>query len=446
MDTFFNFIINFFKIEERGSSIKKEIIGGLTTFFATSYVLIVTPLTLSQTGMDSNSIFIATALTIFISALIIGLYANFPLVLAPGIGMQAFFTYTICLQMNYSWQDALFATFVSSIIFLLMSISGLRKTIINAIPFSLKNAITVGIGFFITFIGLKNAGIIISDPATIVSLGNLHDPAVLISICGTLIILGLMIKNNNYSIFIGLLCTLTIAIIVQLLGIDLGIKFPHSIISTPPSITPTLGQLFKVDVIKLLTDLNFWFIIISILFVNFFDTAGTIIAVGSETGTIDEDGNIQDAQRILTTDSVSISIGSILGVSSSATYLESLSGIKSGARTGLCALIVGFLFLLSIFFSPVLSIFVSCISAPVLITVGLSMSLNNHKINYSDFTEAISCSALILMTILSFSISIGIAIGFIVYTILNIFNGNIKKIHPIMFALCIFFIFYFIIA
>ncbi len=438
-------IENYFKIDQRGSNIKTEIIAGFTTFLSMSYVLFVIPATLSETGMDLGALFTATALSAIISTLIMGLYANYPIALAPGMGMQAFFTYTVVLTLGYSWQEALFAIFLSGLLFIALSVSGLRKKIINTIPNAVKHSVTIGIGLFIAFIGMENVGIIVPNEGTIVGIGNFSSPIVILTLIGVVITLVLIVRKNNAAIFIGMGITAILGIFTQLIGVDVGMQMPTSLLSMPPSISPSFGKLFdNVDILGLLTNFNFWVLTISILFVDFFDTAGTVIAVGQEAGTIDKSGEIKDNDKILLADSVATTVGAVLGVSSVTSYVESMTGIKVGGRTGFTALVVAVLFALSLFLSPLLVLVTPFVTAPALIGVGALMAMNNAKVNYEDFADAATAFMTIMFMLLTYSISNGLAMGFLTYTILKVGEGKAKEVHPIVYVLsAIFFVYFF---
>ncbi len=438
-------IENYFKIDQRGSNIKTEIIAGFTTFLSMSYVLFVIPTTLTETGMDLGALFTATALSAIISTLIMALYANYPIALAPGMGMQAFFTYTVVLTLGYSWQEALFAIFLSGLLFIALSVSGLRKKIINTIPNAVKHSVTIGIGLFIAFIGMKNVGIIVPNEGTIVGIGNFASPIVILTLIGVVITLVLIVRNNNAAIFIGMAMTAILGIFTQLIGIDVGMQMPTSLFSMPPSIAPSFGKLFEnVDIVGLLTNFNFWVLNISFLFVDFFDTAGKVIAVGQEAVKITEDGEIKDNDKILLADSAATTIGAVLGVSSVTSYVESMTGIKVGGRTGFTALVVALLFALSLFLSPLLVLVTPFVTAPALIGVGAMMAMNNAKVNYEDFADAATAFMTIMFMVLTYSISNGLAMGFLTYTILKVGEGKAKEVHPIVYILsAIFFVYFF---
>lgn len=437
----------FFKIKDRNTTVKKEILAGVTIFFSMAYVLFVVPATLAEAGMDSKVVFSAVAISAFIGCLIMGFYANFPVALASGMGMQAFFTYSVVLGMNFTWQEALFAIFVSGIIFIGLSLSGLRKIIINGIPTSLKYAVTAGIGFFIAFIGMQNVGLIVDNSATLVGLGNMKNPMILLSLAGTLISFIFVARKNNLGIFLTMLITTLAGIILQLVGVDMGITFPSAIITMPNSIEPVFGNLFSdVQMTKLLLDFDFWIVVVAILFVDFFDATGTLLAVGTEAGFIDEEKGLEEAEKALIADSVATTIGAVIGTSSVTAYIESLTGVKVGGRTGLTAIVTGICFLLALFFSPLLLVITPAVTAPALITVGGLMMQNLGKINYDDFADTAAVFMTVLMMIVTYSISEGIAFGFITYTVVSLGEGNKKNISPVVYGLTILFLVHYLIV
>lgn len=435
----------FFKIEEKGSTIKAEIIGGITTFLSMSYILAVQPAILSDAGMDPNAVFTATILSAIVGTLIMGLYANMPLALASGMGINAFFTYTVVLSMGYTWQTGLFSIFVSGILFLIISLTGLRAKIINVIPNSLKYATSAGIGMYIAFIGLKNVGIIVSDPSTFVTLGDITQPTILVAIVGIIVILALTVRDNNIAVFAGMVVAMILSIILQFAGTDMGIVYPDSIVSSPPSIEPIFGHLFDNFDPSILLDLKFWTIVFSFLFIDFFDTAGTLIAVGTEANLIDKDGNINDAKKALFADAAATTAGTVLGTTSVTTFVESLAGVKAGARTGLAAVVVCCCFAISLFFSPLLAFITNSVTAPALVAVGALMCLNIGKVNFTSFIDSVSAFFVMLFMLLTYSIANGIAIGFIMYTVLKLLSGEKEDLSPLIYVLSIVFIIYFII-
>ncbi len=338
----------FFKLEERGTTIKTEVMAGIITFLSMAYIIFVNPDMLSATGMDQGAVFTATILASVIGTLIMGLFANFPVALAPGMGMNAFFTFTVVLTYGYSWQQALAGIFVSGIIFMILSVTGLRELIINSIPKSLKHAVGVGIGFFIAFIGLVNAGIVVNNEATLVGLGNFTDPNVLLAVFGVIVMLFLLVRKVPAAIFIGMVATVIIGLFTGL------IAMPTQVVSAVPSLEPTFGALF--EALPSIFSFDMVPIIFSFLFVDFFDTAGTLISVGTNAGLINKDGELIDADKALLSDSTATVIGSVLGTSSTTSFVESLAGVGAGGRTGLTAVVTAICFLVMLFFSPLLGI------------------------------------------------------------------------------------------
>ncbi|MGL5021112.1 MAG: NCS2 family permease, partial [Mycoplasmatales bacterium] len=436
----------FFEISKRGSTFKKEIIAGMTTFLSMSYILVVNPLILSETGMNEGAVFTATIISSIIACLIMGLYANFPMALAPGMGMNAFFTYTVVLTLGYTWQEALFGIFISGIIFLILSISGIREQIINMIPQTLKYAVSAGIGLFIAFIGLTGSGIIVANEATLVTLGDLTSPITALSCIGILLTFILISRKINGAIFISMGTILVATIVLQISGVDLGIVFPYSIISMPPSLDPVFGQLFVgTNPVGLLTDFSFWIVIISFLFVDFFDTTGTLIGVGLEANLVSEDGQLQDAKKALLCDATATTLGAVVGTSSVTTFAESLTGVSVGGRTGLVAIVVAICFAIASFFSPILTVVTTAVTTPALVAVGAMMAVNKGKIDYSNFKNTASAFMTMIFMITSYSIAEGISAGFITYTVCSVAQGDYKKVHPIMYVLTVLFILHYFI-
>ncbi|MEG0177729.1 NCS2 family permease [Anaerorhabdus sp.] len=432
-----------FKLKEKKTNVKTEIIAGVTTFLAMAYILFVNPDILGATGMPFQSVFLATAISAGVASIIMGVFANYPVSLAPGMGVNALFAYTVCGVMGFSWQAALAAVFVSGIIFILISVTGIRKVIINSIPKNMKLAIGAGIGFFIAFVGLKNAGIIVANSATFVGLGNLKDPTVLLAIFGLLLTVLLLTKKVNAAVFWGLLGTAVVGVICGVAGLGAGLPaLPTSIVSfdfempTFMAFTSGFGELFSSPSVVV--------IIFSFLFVDFFDTAGTLVAVGNDIGLVNEEGEMENIEKALLADSVGTVVGSVLGTSTVTSFVESGSGVAAGGRTGLTACVTGCLFFLSVFFSPLLSVVTSAVTAPALITVGILMVQQVKGIDWTDVGVAASSFVTIIMMMLCYSISDGIAVGFIVYTLANIGSGKIKDIKPIVWVLDIIFILYFI--
>ena len=431
------FIIDHFNFNERKTSFKQEIIGGITTFLTMAYALFLIPDVLAATGIPKDAVFVATGLAAALGTLIMGIIGKYPMGLAPGIGLNAFFTYSVCLGMGLSWEVALAGVFVSGMIFLVLSLTGVREKIINAIPFFLKHAVSSGIGLFIAFIGLKNAGIIVSDPATFVTLGNLTEPGVLLSIFGILCIGVLMVRGVKIAIFVGMLLT---AIVGLLTGI---ITVPTAVISMPPSLAPTFGV--ALQNLEAVFTPQMMLVVFTFLFMDFFDTAGTIVAVGQKIDLVDELGQVKGSSRALFADSLATVIGSILGTTNTTSYIETLAGVSVGARTGFASVVTGILFLVALFFSPLLTVMTSNVTAPVMILVGVLMCSSLKEIDWNDAKIAIPSFFTILMMPLTYSVAEGIAIGFITYVIMALASKDKdKSIHPIMFGLAVLFVIYFI--
>lgn len=431
-------IDKFFKLNERQTSIKIEVLAGITMFLSVSYILFVNPSILSETGMDQSAVFVATAIAAAVGTLIMGLYANYPVVQAPGMGMNAFFTYTIVLSLGYSWNNALLAVFISGLIFILLALTGVREMVINAIPSSLKYAVSAGVGFFIAFIGLKNAGIVVANPATFISLGDFSDPNTFLAILGTIIVLILIAMNVKLAIFIGMFVT---AIIGVMMGL---VDMPSSIFAPIPSLEPVLFKLFDGASLDLLLSSEFIFIVLSVLFLDFFDTAGTLMGVATRAGLVDDNGNLRDSDKALLSDATATTIGALVGTSSVTSYVESVVGVEAGARTGLSASIAAICFLFSLFFSPLLIVVTAAVTAPALISVGALMASSTKHIDFDDFADTAAAFFTMIFMILAFSIAEGIAIGFLTYVILKVASKQGHKVHPIMYFLAFIFLMYFI--
>lgn len=438
----------YFQFAELGTNYRREIIGGLTTFLSMAYILILNPITLSLSDikdfpdalrMDSGAVFVATALAAAIGSLIMGLLAKYPIALAPGVGLNAFFAYTVVLSMGMPWQQALTGVLFSGIIFVILTLFGFREKIINAIPSELKLAVGAGIGLFITFIGLRNAGIIVNNDATLVGLGNLSTGTTLLSIFGIVITIILMTRGWNGAIFIGMLLTAVVGMFFGLIDV------PHKIVGAVPSIEPTFGA--SLDTLFHHTDdlltIKMLVVILTFLFVDFFDTAGTLVAVANQAGLV-KDNKLPRAGKALFADSSATVIGAILGTSTTTAYIESSAGVAAGARTGFASVITAILFLLSLFFFPVLGVITSAVTAPALIVVGVLMVSSLHKIDWRKFEIAVPAFFTIIMMPLTYSIATGIGLGFIFYPITMLVKGRGKEVHPVMYFFFVIFILYFI--
>jgi AGZA family xanthine/uracil permease-like MFS transporter len=424
----------FFQFYERNTSFKQETLAGITTFLSMAYILVVNPIVLSQSGMDKGAVFTATAISAIIGSLLIGLLANYPIGIAPSMGLNSFFTYSVVIGMGIPWQTALTGVLVSGVLFILLSLLKIREKIINVIPQDLKYAIAGGIGFFVAFIGLKNAGIVHANKATFVSIGNLKSAPTLLAIFGFIVTVVFLIRGIRGGIFYGMVVSTVVGI---LFGI---IDKPTSIIGSIPSLKPTFGaafihlsDVFSPDLLA---------VIFTFLFVAFFDTAGTLIAVASQAGIMKEN-EIPNAGRALLADSSASVIGAILGTSTTASFIESSAGIAAGGRTGFTSVVISACFVLALFFSPLLSIVTPEVTAPALIIVGAMMATEISKINWRKLDVVIPAFVTIIMMPLTFSVATGIALGFILYPITMIALNKPKEVHPIMYVLFVTFIAYF---
>jgi len=444
---------NFFKLKEHGTDVKTEVIAGLTTFMTMAYILAVNPSILGATGMDTGAIFTATALASAIGSFCMALFANLPFVLSAGMGLNAYFAYTVVLGMGYSWEVALTAVFVEGIIFIILSLTNVREAIFNAIPASLKVAVSVGIGLFITFIGLQNAHIVV-DGSTLVGLFSFNGSVkagtfqsegitVVLALIGLLITAFLVIKNVKGNILLGILITWVLGIICQLTGlyvpnVEAGFYslIPSGIISAPASVAPTL---FKMD-FSAIASLNFVVVVFAFLFVDIFDTLGTLIGCATKANMLDKEGKLPGIKGALMADAVGTTVGACLGTSTITTFVESSSGIAEGGRTGLTSIVSGLLFILALFFSPVFLAIPSFATAPALIVVGFFMMQSVAKINWSDMLEAIPAFICIFAMPFMYSISEGISFGVISFVVLNAVAGKAKKITPLMWVLAVLFI------
>ena len=408
---------NVFKLNVNGTNIKKEILAGFTTFITMSYIIFVNPQIMSTTGMDFGAVFVGTCLAASIACFIMGFVANWPVGLAPGMGLNAFFTYSVVGEMGYTWETALGAVFLSGILFFIMSVTPLRKWMIDSIPTNLRIAMASGVGFFIGFIGLKNGGIIISNDATFLSLGDFSNIETLLSALGFLLIAILTIRNIKGSIIISIL-------VITFISLTSGLVEFNGVISYPPSLSPVF---LKLDIIGAI-DITMISIIASFLFVNLFDTTGTLFGVATRANFIDEKGNISNLDKALKCDSSTSIIGTFFGCAPVTSYVESSSGIESGGRTGLTAITIGFLFLFSIFLSPLASIVPSYATSGALIYVSFLILSGLQKLDWTDLSELIPSLIIVVMIPLTFSIADGISLGFIAFIVMKIASGNIKTI------------------
>ncbi len=406
-----------FKLRDNNTTIRKEFLAGFTTFVTMSYIIFVNPQMMASSGMDLGASFIGTCIAAAIACIAMGIFSNWPVGLAPGMGLNAFFTYTVVGEMGYSWEVALGAVFLAGILFVIISVTPLRRWMLNSIPMNLRIAMGAGVGLFVGFIGLKTGGIIVQNDATFLSLGNLKNIETLLTALGFLLILVLALKKITGAIIIGIL---TITISSLLLGL---VEF-NGIISAPPDISSIL---FKLDIFGAI-DIAMISIIFSFLFVNLFDTAGTLLGVASRANLIDDSGKIKNLDRALKADSSASIAGSLFGCSPVTSYVESSAGVEAGGRTGLTAVVVGIFFLIAIFFSPLASMVPNYATAGALVYVAILMLGGMEKLDWKDNTELLPALIMIIMIPLSFSIADGIAIGFIVFVVLKIFSGNIRDI------------------
>lgn len=437
----------FFKLKQNNTNVKTEIFAGITTFMTMAYILIVNPSVLSglqtaegfqATGMDKGAVFTATALAAVIGTLVMALVANYPFALAPGMGLNAFFAYTVVLGYKHDWKIALAAVLIEGIVFLILTFINVREALFNAIPMNLKYAVSAGIGLFIAFIGLQNAGIVVADASTLVGIGKMTEPAVILSVIGLIVMTILVSKKVKGSILLGILITWIVGMIAEAVGIfDPQFSvIPDAIFSAPPSLEPIA---FKFD-FSIIGTFEFWIIVFSFLFVDLFDTLGTLIGVSSKAGYLDKEGKLPRIKHALFADSVATVAGACLGTSTTTTYVESASGVADGGRTGLTSFTTAVLFALALFFSPLLLTVPTFATAPALIVVGFYMMESIAKVDFTDYTQAIPAFLAILVMPLTYSISEGIVFGVISYTVINLVVNKGKKVHPLMYVLTILFI------
>ncbi len=438
-----NFLESCFKLKQNNTTVKTEIYAGLTTFMTMAYILIVNPSLLSASGMDAGAVLSATALGAAIGTFCMAALSNYPFALAPGMGLNAYFAYTVVLQMGYSWQMALAAVFVEGIIFIILSLINVREAIFNAIPKNMKSAVSVAIGLYIAFIGMQNAGIIVNEDSTLVTLGNVKDITVFLALVGTIITVVLVAKKVKGALFFGIIITYVIGIICQLVGIyvvnpDAGVYslIPSGIVSTPPSLAPTF---MKMDFSQVLT-WDFFIVMFSFLFVDLFDTLGTLIGVSTKAGYLDKDGKLPRIKGALLADAIGTTAGAVLGTSTVTTFIESASGVTEGGRTGLTSAVVGFLFLIALIFSPIIMAIPSFATSPALIVVGLFMIEQVVNIDFSDYTEGFPAFITIIMMVVAYSISTGLIFGVISYVLIKLFTGRSKELNPVIIIIAILFV------
>lgn len=441
-----------FKLRENNTSVKTEIIGGVTTFMTMAYILAINPSMLADAGMDKTAVLLATAISAFIGTMVMALVANYPFALAPGMGLNAYFAYTVCGTMGYSWQVALAAVFLEGIIFILLSLTNVREAIFNAIPFTLKKGVSAGIGLYIAFIGLQGAYLIVDNPSTLVSyvdfVGDFHTKGIcaILALIGLFVTAILYVKNVKGAILIGIIATWVLGMIAQAAGlytVDVENGFyslyPVMEMTDFSSIKLTFGQVFKTD-FSGVSIFNFIVVLFAFLFVDMFDTLGTLIGVATKANMLDKNGKLPKVKEALVADAVATSAGAILGTSTTTTFVESSAGVAAGARTGLASVVTGVLFLLSIFLSPIFCAIPGFATAPALVFVGFLMISAIVDVDFNDLKEAIPAYLCLLCMPLMYSISEGIAIGVISYVVINVACGKAKKITPLMYVLAILFV------
>jgi AGZA family xanthine/uracil permease-like MFS transporter len=419
----------YFRITENGSTIRTEIVAGITTFLTMAYIIVVNPAILADAGMDRDSVFMATCLAAAFGSAMMGLYANYPVALAPGMGLNAYFTYAVVKGMNYPWQVALGAVFLSGAIFLILSVLPIRELIINAIPRSLKMAISAGIGFFLGLIALKNAGVVVDHPATLLTLGNLGAPGTLLAVVGFVALVALERYRVPGAIIIAVLAA-------TFLGVVLGVSEFQGVASAPPSIAPTFLAMDLAGALKI----GLVAIVFAFLFVDLFDNSGTLIAVAHRAGLLDEEGRLPRIGRALIADSSAAMVGAALGTSTTTSYIESVAGVQAGGRTGLTAVTVAVLFVLAIFLAPLARTVPEYATAPALFFVACLMARGLAEIPWEDVTEAAPAVLTALTMPFTFGIANGIAFGFICYAAVKLLAGRPRDVHPIVGVLAVLFV------
>ena len=424
-----------FKLSENGTNVRTEIIAGLTTFLTMAYIIFVNPMILADAGMDHGAVFVATCLAAAIGCFIMGFVANYPIAQAPGMGLNAFFTYAVVMGMGYTWQVALAAVFVSGVIFIFLSIFKIREWIINSIPTSLRVGISAGIGLFLAFVALGNAGIVVSNPATKVSLGDITTIAPMLGALGFFLTIALVHRGVKGAVMIAILA-------ITAIGIAIGDVQYGGIMSTPPSLAPTFMQLdfsavFEVGMIS---------VVFAFLFVDLFDTAGTLVGVATKANLIKEDGKLPRLSKALLADSTATSIGALLGTSNTTSYVESVAGVVEGGRTGLTAVVVGILFLLALFFSPLAGMIPAYATSGALFYVAILMMSGLVGIDWRDLTEAAPVVVTCLLMPLTYSIAEGISLGFIAYAAIKLLSGKGRDVSPAVWVMSVIFILKYIFA
>lgn len=423
---------NYFGLRANRTDVRTEVIAGFTTFLTMAYIIFVNPQILGAAGMDKGAVFVATCLAAAISTLIMALYANYPIALAPGMGLNAFFAFTVVLTYKYTWQQALAAVFCSGVLFLLISIFKIREYVINAIPHNMKMAVSAGIGLFLAIIGLQGAGIVVDHPATLVTLGNLTQPAAVLALVGFVLIAALNHRGVLGGTIIGIL-------VVAIIGIPFDLATFQGVVSLPPSLAPTFLQL---DFSRVL-ELSFLIVVFSMLFVDMFDTAGTLIGVSHRAGFLDKQGRLPRMPQALISDSTATVAGSLLGTSNTTSYIESAAGVDAGGRTGLTSVVVAILFLLALFFSPLAGMIPAYATAAALLYVAVVMAKGLADVDWKDMTEYAPAVVAAVAMPLTYSIATGIGLGFITYAVIKILAGKTQDVSPAVLILAVLFAIYF---
>lgn len=423
------FLAKLFGFDANKHNVRTEIVAGITTFLTMAYILAVNPSILSAAGMDQGAVFTTTIIASVVATLVMALYAKLPFALAPGMGLNAFFAFTVVLTMGYTWQFALTAVFLEGLIFMLLTLTGLRQKIVDAMPLVLRKAISPGIGLFIALIGLKSAGIVVSNDATLVALGDLHTPGVLLACFGIIFSAVLMVRNVTGALLIGIIVT-------TIIGIPLGITTLNGVVDTPPSMSPILLKFEWSHILSL----DMVICVFTFLFIDMFDTIGTLIGVSSRAGMMDEQGNIPRLKQAFMADAIGTTVGAMLGTSTVTTYVESASGVNAGGRSGLTAFTTAICFLLALFLAPLFLAIPAQATAPALVLVGAIMMTGIHNIEFNDFSYAIPCFVCIAFMPFTYSISDGIMLAYITYVLVQMCTGNWKKLSPAMYILAALFV------
>ncbi|MEX2486913.1 MAG: NCS2 family permease [Nitriliruptoraceae bacterium] len=425
----------YFHLREHGTTVRTEVIAGATTFLAMAYIVFVNPGILGEAGMDAGAVFVATCVAAAVGTLIMGLWARYPIAQAPGMGLNAFFAFTVVLGMGVPWQTALSATFVSGVLFFLLAVTGVREAIIDAIPLQLKLAVGAGIGLFIAFIGLANAGLVVASDATFVALGDLRSSTTLLAIFGILVTALFLLRGMRGGVFYGIIVT---AAVGAIFGV---VPLPDAVVSAPPSLAPTFGEAF-LNLPELLTA-QMAVVVFTMLFVDLFDTTGTLIAVANQAGLL-KDNKLPRANRALMSDSIATMAGAVVGTSTTTSYIESSAGVGAGGRTGLTSVVTSGFFILALFFSPLLAVITGAVTAPALIVVGVMMARGLKDIDWAEFEFALPAFIVVIAMPLTYSIANGIALGLFLFPLTMLFKGRARDVHPMMWVLMAAFLVYFV--